>query len=233
QGRFGIGDYDKALSTSFYAIPIWSDGRSNNGDMNVYAAFVPIDHVIPVELSSFTADVHGRIVTLRWRTESEVNNAGFEVQPSKDGEEFTTSAFVPGFGTSLLPRQYEHHEPIDRPTYYRLKQIDFDGTSEYSPIVQAVPAAPDGVELRQSFPNPMHGATTMTFLLEHQSEVSLTIYDVLGNPVKTIVSGTMPSGSHSVSWYGRDSRGNRVAPGVYMYTLKTPDALITRSVTVR
>lgn len=233
QGRFGIGDYDKALSTAHYAIPIWSDGRSNTGDMNVYAAFVPIDQAVPVELSSFTADVQGKIVTLRWRTESEVNNAGFEVQPSPDGEEFTTSAFVPGHGTTTLPREYVHQEPIDEPRYYRLKQIDHDGTHEYSPVVQAIPAAPDGIELDASFPNPTHGATTISFTIEQQREVSLTVYDLLGKPVKTIASGTMPSGSHSVMWDGRDARGDRVAPGVYMYALKTTDALITRTVTVR
>ncbi len=233
QGRFGIGDYDKALSTGHYAIPIWSDGRSNSGDMNVYAAFVPIGQVVPVELSSFTASVHDRIVTLRWRTESEVNNAGFEVQPSRDGEEFTTSAFVPGSGTTLLPREYVHQEPIDEPRYYRLKQVDHDGSFAYSPVVQAVPAAPDGIELAQSFPNPTADATTIPFSIAQQSEVSVTIYDLLGTPVKTIVSGTMPGGTHSVTWDGRDARGERVVPGVYMYTLKTPDALITRTVTIQ
>lgn len=233
QGRFGIGDYDKALSTGYYAIPIWSDGRSNTGDMNVYAAFVPIGQVVPVELSSFTADVHGRIVTLRWRTETETNNAGFEVQPSPDGKEFSTSAFVPGHGTSILPREYEHRETIDGATYYRLKQVDFDGSHEYTPVIQAVPAATDGIELEQSFPNPTHGATTISFRLGQQSEVSLAIYDLLGQPVKTIASGTMPGGAHSVSWDGRDARGNRVAPGLYMYTLRARDVLVTRMVTVR
>jgi hypothetical protein len=49
QGRFGIGDYDKALSSSYYAIPIWADGRANDGDLNVYAAFIPLTTVTGVE----------------------------------------------------------------------------------------------------------------------------------------------------------------------------------------
>ncbi|MAT39940.1 MAG: hypothetical protein CL946_10090 [Ectothiorhodospiraceae bacterium] len=221
QGSFGIGDYDRALSTAHYAIPIWSDGRGNDGDLNVYAAFVPLESIIPVELSAFTAHVSGNIVTLRWTTETETNNAGFEVQPSPDGEAFSTAAFIKGRGTTVLRNDYSYQDEIDDVTFYRLKQIDFDGSFEFSPTVRSVPALPSDASLEQNYPNPFSASTSVTFTLDRDAEITLTIHDALGRKVRTLASERVERGKHTYTWDGTSDEGKTLPPGMYMYTLRT------------
>lgn len=92
---------------------------------------------IPVELTTFSAAKQAEYIALNWSTASELNNKGFQIERSIDGVTFEKIDFVEGIGTTIIPQEYRY---IDIPTlnqvyYYRLKQIDYDGTFEYSKIV--------------------------------------------------------------------------------------------------
>ncbi len=106
------------------------------------------EFVLPVELVSFDAQLLDDKVLLRWQTATETNNDGFEIQRSADGKRWETLDFVPGFGTTLIPRTYtwKDEQPLDGVTYYRLRQRDFDGSVEYSRVLSI-----------------HHGAATMPF----------------------------------------------------------------------
>ena len=90
---------------------------------------------LPIKLLSFEATLELDHVLLKWSTISEQNNMGFEVQKSLDGQTFYPIGFVNGQGTSREPHEYQFEDrDIFISAYYRLKQVDFDGKTTFSPI---------------------------------------------------------------------------------------------------
>ena len=118
---------------------------------------------LPVTLISFGAAPQGSAVALSWATASEQHNAGFEVQRSADGVAFTTLTTVAGMGTTQAAHTYRYLDAAPLPTigYYRLKQLDTDGTFAYSPVVAVQPAA--SAAALSIYPNPTADRTTVTW----------------------------------------------------------------------
>jgi len=116
-----------------------SSGGNNNGTSLFHSAFwaaVDSGAVIPVELTSFTASVNERDVILNWTTATELNNQGFEIQRNS-GNDFQVVGFVNGHGTTTETQEYSFTDAVTTGSYsYRLKQVDFDGTFEYSDVVK-------------------------------------------------------------------------------------------------
>jgi hypothetical protein len=157
--------------------------------------------IIPVELTSFTASVNEGIVELTWNTATEKNNKGFEVERSSNGI-FNTVGFVQGNGTTTQPQSYSF---VDRGLAagnysYRLKQIDFDGSSSYSPVVNVTVTSPTVYALAQNYPNPFNPTTVINFSLTVDSKVTLKVYDILGRQITTLLNGSVPSGNHNVEF---------------------------------
>jgi hypothetical protein len=170
---------------------------------------------VPVELTSFAASVNDGNVTLNWSTSTETNNQGFEVQRSSDNQ-FTTIGFVDGSGTSTENHTYSYVDAsVEAGTYtYRLKQIDYDGTSEYSQSVEVEVIAPDVFALEQNYPNPFNPSTMIKFSLAADSKVTLTVFDVLGQEVANLISGDLAAGSHEINF-----NASNVNSGVYFYRI--------------
>jgi flagellar hook assembly protein FlgD len=84
------------------------------------------------------------------------------------------------------------------------------------------------MSLAQNSPNPFGSETRLAFSLGTETAMDLSVYDVAGRRVTTLISGTMSAGDHRLAWNGTDSDGRRVAPGVYVYRLDTPQASISR-----
>ena len=87
---------------------------------------------------------------------------------------------------------------------------------------------PAGVSLQQNYPNPFNGRTVIAYRLPHPGTVKLTLYDLLGRPVRRLVSEYQEAGSHEITWDGADDRGRAVASGVYLYRLKTGNQQLSR-----
>jgi hypothetical protein len=83
-------------------------------------------------------------------------------------------------------------------------------------------------ELAQNYPNPFNPSTTIAFSLAQSSDATLSIFDVRGSLVKTVLRGRREAGVHRVPWDGTDSRGGRVASGVYFYRLTAGSFRATR-----
>jgi len=200
-----------------------------DGQKDTSATFLlTVDPALPVQLSSFTGTFVGSDrVLLDWTTISEVNNFGFEVQKAPDLQvrfETITGSFVPGHGTTIEPQFYSyiHESPNASSIYYRLKQIDFDGSVYFSdPImVQLVTSAtseaiPKVFSLSQNYPNPFNPSTTIVFELPTPAPTTLKIYDSEGREIKTLVNETLGPGRFE----NRFDTSN-LASGVYFYTLK-------------
>ena len=92
---------------------------------------------LPITLISFKGKSTPNGVQLNWTTATEQNNANFELQHSTNGKEFATISILPGSGTSTEYKHYDYidHNPSAGTGYYRLKQVDMDGTSTYSSVI--------------------------------------------------------------------------------------------------
>ena len=103
--------------------------------------------------------------------------------------------------------------------------MDFEfGTVDVSPTA----LLPERFSLYQNHPNPFNPVTTIRYDVPEWSQVRLTVFDLLGKEVKTLVDGTQPAGFHRVTWDGRNHVGQEVATGVYIYQLKTGEFVATK-----
>ncbi|GAB4298753.1 MAG: hypothetical protein Kow0098_24490 [Ignavibacteriaceae bacterium] len=190
--------------------------------------------VIPVELVSFSANVNNNSVRLNWQTATETNNNGFEIERSqisnvKGQMEWNQVAFVPGFGTTTEPKSYSFtDENLSAGKYqYRLKQIDFDGTFEYSNTIEVEVTAPTEFSLSQNYPNPFNPTTKIGFSLPVKSFVTIKIYDVLGNEISTLLNDVMDAGRHTLEF-----NASNLSSGVYMYQLITNEFIQTKKMII-
>jgi hypothetical protein len=210
QGWFAIGFIDFDLSTSYYVdFQGWAEA-------NRPYLTVTYTYVIPVELTSFTANASEGLIELSWITATETNNQGFEVQRSS-GSEFETIAFVEGHGTTTESQAYSYADKnVNATSYsYRLKQVDFDGTFEYSSVVEVDVPAPAVFALEQNYPNPFNPSTKIAFKLAVDSKVSLKVFDILGQEVASLVNTNLVAGSHQVNF-----DASSLNSGVYMYRIE-------------
>lgn len=170
--------------------------------------------IVPVELTSFTAAVSGNVVTLNWVTATETNNKGFEIQKKSADGEYKAVAFVNGNGTTVETRSYSYSDVIGEGTgSYRLKQVDFDGSFSYSHAVE-VSAAPAEFSLGQNYPNPFNPSTMISFSLPFESNVSLIVYNTLGQVVTELVNGTYSAGYNQVGF-----NASLFTSGIYFYAI--------------
>ncbi len=173
--------------------------------------------IIPVELTSFTADVIDDAVVLNWSTATEINNQMFEIERRSEEGQFFTIGYVEGYGTTTEPQEYSY---MDNSVgtgiyYYRLKQIDYDGSFEYSDIVEVEVTAPIEFALHQNYPNPFNPSATINYQIPELSNVTLKVYDVLGNVIETLVNEEKQSGIYNVEF---DATG--LSSGIYLYRLQ-------------
>lgn len=175
------------------------------------------DDPIPVELTSFTAAATGNNVQLNWSTASEINNQGFDIQRKTYNSEFESVGFVGGAGTTTETRNYSFTDEVSNGTYtYRLKQMDFDGTFEYSNEIEVDVNIPAVYALEQNYPNPFNPSTTINFSLANEGFVKLAVYNTLGQEVMTLVNEVKESGAHSVTF-----DASLLTSGAYFYKLET------------
>ena len=144
---------------------------------------------VPVELTSFTASITEGNVILNWSTATERNNLGFEIQRKSDGS-YRTIGFVDGHGTTTEIQNYSFADiNTERALYnYRLKQIDFDGTAEYSEEIEVEFFNPSTFELKQNYPNPFNPSTNISFSLPEPGLVTLKIFNIIGEEVAELLN---------------------------------------------
>jgi hypothetical protein len=176
---------------------------------------------VPVELSSFTAHLADRDVILNWTTATELNNQGFEIEYSIDNQNFNKIGFVPGFGTTTEMKSYSFRisDVATGVQYYRLKQMDFDGTSTIYNSVEVTGPVPNSFVLNQNHPNPFNPSTTISFSLPVESDVTIKLFNLLGQEVKQITSSNFQAGNHNIEFNAAS-----LSSGTYIYTLEAKGA---------
>ena len=186
--------------------------------------------IIPVELISFSGKAIGSNIHLNWITATELNNYGFTVEKRQTSDVkrdkiWDEIGFVPGYGTTTEKQVYSFiDESAPSGKYqFRLKQIDYDGTFEYSNIVEVVVGIPSEFSVEQNYPNPFNPTTKINFVIPKSSFVNLKVYDVHGNKIATLISEQKTAGEYEIEF-----DGSELTSGVYFYQLKTGSYIETK-----
>jgi len=243
---------DSVLTDTLYScgLSIVYDSIPDARDRWNYGTKFPvtvIQNYVPVELVSFNLLVTDNDVTLTWATTTEKNNAGFQIERSKKldarSEAWQNIEFIAGNGTTTKPHTYSYIDKnLPAGKYqYRLKQIDLDGTFEYSKTVEVEILSPNEFVLEQNYPNPFNPVTKIRYSIPtsplnpspYQGEghrerfVTLKIYDILGNEVATLVNEKKSAGSYEVE-FNPVSSSYSLASGVFFYQLKAGEYIQTK-----
>jgi hypothetical protein len=195
---------------------------------------------LPVELVSFNALIVKDKVELNWATATEVNNYGFEVERSEVSDqrsvisgqlsEWEKIGFVNGHGNSNSPKEYSFTDPsVTSGSYaYRLKQLDNDGTFNYSSNVEVtIGQIPNDYSLNQNYPNPFNPETIISYQLPVSGNTSLKVFDMLGSEVATLVNEVQEAGTYDVSFNGKD-----LTSGIYFFRLQSGDFIKINKMTL-
>ncbi len=194
--------------------------------------------VVPVELTSFTANMIDGKVNLKWQTASELNNSGFEIEKAIRSSQSSVNnkknwekiGFVNGSGTTSEINNYSFIDDklLTQNAFYRLKQIDFDGTFSYSNEIEVDVNAPLKFSLEQNYPNPFNPSTVIKYQVPVAGLVSLKVYDILGNEVAILVDEYRNAGSYEIEFnVGRNS-SPAIASGIYFYKIQAGDFVETK-----
>ncbi|HLP17332.1 MAG TPA: T9SS type A sorting domain-containing protein [Bacteroidota bacterium] len=206
-----------------FAGSIASSVTLNNANLTVPANHLNLlaDPPLPVELVSFTGRNARNIVELTWKTATENSNMGFDIERRAGQADWAKIGFVKGHGTSNLPATYTYpdKDPIAGTVHYRLKQIDASGNFMYHDAIDVVVAPPSAFALMQNSPNPFNPTTMIRYQVPTSSYVRITVYDLLGKEIASLVDEQQQPGIYTAVWNGRDARGSGVSSGVYMYRL--------------
>lgn len=176
---------------------------------------------VPVELISFSAEVNNNTVILNWITATEINNRGFEIEKQVMSSEYglgrwETIGFVDGYGTTTENKTYSYtDENLINGTYlYRLKQIDFDGSFEYSNVIEVTVVNPTDYFLSPNYPNPFNPDTNIDYIIPEETLVNISLYDVTGRKIKELINEKKQPGYYTIKL-----KGGELSSGIYFYRL--------------
>jgi hypothetical protein len=188
---------------------------------------------LPVELTAFDALVDGSEVVLSWQTQTETNNAGFDLEHQRLADDETTEAtdwtklgFIEGAGTTTRPQSYAYRATdLDAGHYrFRIKQLDFDGTFVYSPIVEAVLEVPRQLMLSPNYPNPFNPSTQIEFTVPSEGRALVEVYSIDGRLVRVLYDAVAePSRVYRLVFDAA-----RLSTGEYVYVLKFNGRLVSQ-----
>ena len=201
---------------------------------------------IPVELSTFSAQVESEAVTLHWRTETETNNFHFQLQRamSPNGP-WETRAFLPGHGTTTQPQEYTYRDSFSLTNFagqapvvwYRLRQQDFDGTTIDLPAIQVhlTDLAALGFELSPVYPNPVIASASqlgrIRYRVPEEGHIRISVFDMLGREVSVLANNLHPAGVYEASWAPITELG-LLNSGTYIVRLVSGGLSLTQNISV-
>jgi hypothetical protein len=192
--------------------------------------------ILPVELSSFSAEAGPGRVVLTWVTSSETENAGFNVYRSTElngSYAKLNDSLIPGAGSSIDEHTYTYtDEGLTGGLYfYQLEAVSTSGQIQNLGNLEVRPT-PTEFALSSGYPNPMANSTEIAFQLPSEARVSLRVYDMAGREVSTLVNERLEAGYYTHAWNGMDANGRAVSNGVYFYRMDASGFNATKKLVV-
>ncbi len=225
--RYAVVKRDNSTSDWFvngtYVLPS-TDGSTVTITANDLTSFSDFaigiaNTILPVSLTTFTAQPNGTKTQLAWGTAAEINNKGFNVQHSLDGIAYTNLGFVSGKGTSVTTANYTftHNSPVKGKNYYRLQQVDKDGRQQYS-MVQSVNINQLQTTL-SIYPNPV--VSTISFNKNFAAGTTIQIINTIGQVVEQAI------------FSGNQYQPKTKLKGLYRLVIKTAADIIAATITTQ
>jgi hypothetical protein len=209
------------------------------------------DSGLPVEMSSYRSIAGDRNVKLEWVTESEIINEAFVVERGLDSTNFKVIAEIDGAGNSSEQNRYSFTDANvfnGIMYYYRLSSRDYNGVLVSHGITSAMPNSaginPRETEgevirdfaLHAAYPNPFNPQTAIPFdvpnLNNAQSAITVALYNLRGQKVRTLYDGAINGGSYLLSWDGKDANGQQLPSGTYFVVLENTQLRLVEKVTL-
>ncbi len=229
-----VSEYDGAFAR---ALTVNTSGEvtvASGGGGEIYLATVNDAPPLPVEMAGFDAVQNGGAVELRWQTASETNNAGFNVQHKTD-RGWTTLGFVEskatgGTTTKAQSYRYTVGRNLDPGTHrFRLEQKDLDGSGSFSGVETVDVGMGSALRLAAPAPNPVRDQATLSFAVkEGAADVTVSVYNTLGQKVTTLYRGTPTAGQSK----DLTLRTDGLSSGLYLVRLQANGQTRTQRVTV-
>jgi hypothetical protein len=183
---------------------------------------------LPVKMLYIEAKgIENTFIRVDWATSTEIDNWKFEVERSEDGKEFTKVGEVIGHATTSERQDYLYNDVTVKQGiryYYRLKQVDFDGRYEYSPVVSAKLEVDDAFSVGEFVPNPTSGRSSLTFRTKANKEVSVKVVNYLGAVV--MEQGKTIRNADNTMYFDFD----KLAAGTYMVSISTAEKTYARRI---
>lgn len=197
--------------------------------------FIRIDNALPIELVSFKGKIEDEAVHLVWETASETNNTGFHIERkifSKDQEAlWEVIGWVEGQGSTVERQHYEFTDwffPYGvTVVHYRLRQIDYNDSYQFSPIIAVELSIPSSFVLYENFPNPFDAETVIRFSLSRVANVRLCVYDLYGSEIRRLIESRLSAGQHETRFSAED-----LPSGMYFFTLEAGNLKETKRMLV-
>jgi hypothetical protein len=189
----------------------------------------PNENYLPVELVYFYPQITANIAWLYWGTATEVNNYGYDIERSDSSQNWEVIGFVFGHGISFSPKDYSFADSTLTKNgiyFYRLKQIDTDGVSQYSDTVRIIFNGITSVEknnsvmsfkLNQNYPNPFNPTTIIDYQIPEEGYVTLKLFNSLGNEVTILTKEYKPAGKYNFRFSAIDVQ---LSSGIYFYKIE-------------
>lgn len=202
----------------------YAPGAVRSGDVicDIFMKRGNIYSVLPVELTSFTGIINTKGVELKWSTATELNNNGFEVHRSDNNSNWQMISFIKGNGTTNEAIGYTYQDNLSETGkyFYKIVQIDFDGTRTESNIVEVDFVNSDNIVLsyglKNNYPNPFNPTTTIEYSIPERQNVRLIIYNSIGKEIAVLVNETKEAGNYKVNF----NADVNLPSGVYFYKIQ-------------
>ena len=204
--------------TEFKVVASMNAGIFHSDPMMGYS----VDNIAPGVPDGLMATVLDEGIHLTWDVSVEEDFQYFILEKSLNSEfqEYETFETI---DTSYIDLEYVLNET----NYYRLAAVDHAGNvSEYSDVVEAAVLSIDGdlipevFALHQNYPNPFNPTTTLRYDLPVDAMVNITIYDIMGRSIKSLVNSNQTAGYRSIRWDGKNNLGEGVSAGMYIYMIQ-------------
>ncbi len=196
--------------------------KSNDNYHPYHKVTVVHEAVTPVELISFKAEYKENKIILNWSTATETNNRRFEIVRKIGDQEWEIIGSVNGNGTTTEKHDYyftDNNISAQGEYFYRLKQINFDGSFENSNKISVnVNFVPKEYKLYPNYPNPFNPSTTIKYEIPEVGLVTIKLYDILGNEVQVLINEKKEAGKYKLI-FNASIGSRRISSGVYFYEL--------------
>lgn len=199
---------DPVTATPCSPSPITATLRKNLQPSNLFTSAIPVwlgtaqsQTPLPVELLAFTATAKSKTIDLDWTTASELNCDGFEIERGTRIDAFERIGWTKGNGTTHDISTYIYSDKNVKPNvlyYYRLKQLDFNGSYNYSHIVAAT-LNKDGFVFN-AFPNPYSDKTLISYTLDKTSVIKVEVVNTLGQVITVLADGLQDAGTYELNF---------------------------------